>query len=147
MSRIKLEEQRVYEFAFPVTLHPRDINYGGHLGTDSLVTLVGSARAQMFHSMGLSEGDLGDGKTGIIMADLAMNYRAEAFVFEELVIGTHIGEMRPSGFRIFHRVTRDAKLIALAETGVMTFDYTIHRVAHVPESFIKAIEEAHRRSG
>jgi len=147
MPRIKLEEQPVYEFTFPVTLHPRDINYGGHLGNDSLVTLVGSARAQMFHSMGLGEGDLGNGKTGIIMADLVMNYRAEAFVFERLDIDTHIGEVGPSSFRIFHRVTRDGKLIALAEAGVMTFDYTTHRVAHVPEIFLRAVEKVRREPG
>lgn len=147
MPRIKLEEQPAYEFTFPVTLHPRDINYGGHLGNDSLVILIGSARAQMFHSMGLSEGDLGDGKTGIIMADLVMNYRAEAFIFEQLDIATHVGEMQPGGFRIFHRVTRDSKLIALAETGVMAFDYTKHRVAHVPDVFIETLEKACKQTG
>jgi acyl-CoA thioesterase FadM len=147
MPRVKLEEQTTYEFTFQVTLHPRDINYGGHLGNDSLVTLVGSARAEMFHSMGLSEGDLGDGKTGIIMIDLVMNYRAEAFVFEKLDISTHVGEMLSSGFRIFHRITRDDRLIALAEAGVMTFDYTTHRVAHVPQAFIEAVGKAQKKPG
>ena len=145
MPRVKLEEQEMYEFTFPVTLHPRDINYGGHLGNDSLVTLIGSARAEMFHSMGLSEGDLGDGRTGIIMADLVVNYRAEAFVFDELRIDTHIGEMRSGAFRIFHRVMKNDTLIALAEGGVVTFDYTAHRIAHVPEVFIKAVEKARTR--
>jgi len=145
MPRVKLEEQAMYEFTFPVTLHPRDINYGGHLGNDSLVTLVGSARAQMFHSMGFSEGDLGDGKTSIIMADLVVNYRAEGFLFDELRIDTHIGEMHSGAFRIFHRVTKDGTLIALAEGGVVAFDYTTHRIGHVPEVFIKAIEKAQTR--
>lgn len=142
MPRVKLEEQSTYEFTFSVTLHPRDINYGGHLGNDSLVILIGSARAQMFHSMGLSEGNLGDGKTGIIMADLVMNYRAEAFIFEKLDIATHVGEIQAGGFRIFHRVSRNDKLIALAEAGVMAFDYTKHRVAHVPQIFLETLREA-----
>ena len=146
MPRIKLEEQSMYEFTFPVTLYPRDINNGGHLGNDSLVILIGSARAQMFHSVGFAEGDLGDGKTGIIMSDLVMNYRAESFIFDELQIDTHIGEIRSGGFRIFHRVTKKGTLVALAETGVMSFDYTIHRLAHVPEVFLKAITNIHEGS-
>jgi acyl-CoA thioesterase FadM len=146
MPRIKLEEQSMYEFTFPVTLYPRDINYGGHLGNDSLVILIGSARAQMFHSMGFAEGDLGDGKTGIIMSDLVMNYRAESFIFDELQIDTHIGEIRSGGFRIFHRVTKKDTLVALAETGVMSFDYTIHRLTHVPEIFLKAIANIQKGS-
>ncbi len=145
MPRVKLAEQDIYEFTFTVTLHPRDINYGGHLGNDSLVTLIGSARAQMFHSMGFSEGDLGDGKTSIIMADLVVNYRAEAFVFDKLRIDTHIGEMRSGAFRIFHRVTKNGAIIALAEGGVVAFDYTIHRIGHVPEVFVKAVEKIQSR--
>ncbi|MDD3846507.1 MAG: thioesterase family protein [Syntrophorhabdaceae bacterium] len=146
MPRVKLQEQRMYEFTIPMTLHPRDINYGGHLGNDSLVTLAGTARAQMFHSMGFSEGDLGDGKTGIIMADLAVNYRAEAFIFDEIHIDTHIGEMRSGGFRIFHRVMKADTLIALTEAGVVTFDYTTHRIAHVPEVFTKTVEKIQNKS-
>ena len=141
MPRIKLEEQSQYEFSFPAALYPRDINYGGHLGNDSLVSLIGSARAHMLHSMGMSENDLGDGKTGIIMADLVINFKAEAFIFDELEIGTHVGEMRPSGFRLFHRVMKNNSVIAFAETGISAFDYGRKKISPVPELFRKKIEE------
>lgn len=141
MPRIKIEEQASYEFTFPVTLYPRDINYGGHLGNDSLLVIIGSARAEMFHSMGFAEGDLGDGKTGIIMSDMVVNYRSEGFIFDKLVIDTHIGEIRSGGFRVFHRVTNKGKLLALVETGFATFNHSIHRLAHVPEVFVKALKE------
>ncbi|OPY01756.1 MAG: acyl-CoA thioesterase YbgC [Syntrophorhabdus sp. PtaB.Bin184] len=141
MPRIKLEEQASYEFMFPVTLYPRDINYAGHLGNDSLVVIIGSARAEMFHSMGFAEGDLGDGKTGIIMSDLVVNYRAEGFIFDELVIETHIGEIGAGGFRVFYRVTKKGRVLALVETGFVTFDYSIRRLVHVPEIFVKTLKQ------
>lgn len=141
MPRIKLEEQSQYEFSFPVTLYPRDINYGGHLGNDSLASLIGSARAHMLYSMGLNENDLGDGKTGIIMADLVINFKSEAFIFDDIEIGTHIGEMRSSGFRIFHRVSKNGTVVALAETGIAGFDHGRKKMSPVPESFRKKIEE------
>ena len=141
MSRIKLDEQHEYTFLYAITLQPRDINYGGHLGNDSLVALVGTARANMFRSLGLSEGDLGDGRTGIIMSDLVVNYKAEAFMFDEVVIETQVAEFRRTGFRIFHRVKKGEVLIALAETGITTFNYASRKVVPVPEAFLKAVVE------
>jgi len=140
MPRVKLAEQAKYEFTYPVTLQPRDINYGGHLGNDSIVVLVNIARVNMFRSMGFSENDLGDGRTGIIMSDLAVNYRAEGFLFDELTIDTHIGEMESSNFRIFHRISRGDTRIALAEAGVVTFDYSNRKIGQVPAIFVKTIE-------
>jgi len=58
MPRIKLSEQEVYEFQSSFQVRPQDINYGGHVGNDNLISLVGAARAYLFHSMGLSELDL-----------------------------------------------------------------------------------------
>ncbi|MBP1746239.1 MAG: hypothetical protein H6Q54_854, partial [Deltaproteobacteria bacterium] len=67
MPRTKLTEQPTYEFCYPITIQPRDINYGGHLGVDSLVSIIGTARAYIFKSIRLSEGNLGDNRVGIIM--------------------------------------------------------------------------------
>ncbi len=141
MPRIKLEEQSRYEFSYPVTLYPRDINYGGHLGNDSLTSLIGSARAQMLHSMGMSENDLGDGKTGIIMADLVINFKAEAFIFDELEIDIHVGELRSSGFRLFHRVKKKGTIVALVETGMAAFDHARKKMVPVPGMFKRKTEE------
>jgi acyl-CoA thioester hydrolase len=141
MPRIKLNELLDYAFHYTMMLEPRDINYGGHLGNDALVSIVGSARVNMFRSMGLSEMDLGDGKTSIIMSDLAVNYKSEAFMFDELMIDTHIGEISRSSFRLFHRLKKGQTVIALAETGLTTFNYASRRVAQIPETFLKALAE------
>ncbi|MBA4390682.1 MAG: thioesterase [Syntrophus sp. (in: bacteria)] len=141
MPRIKLIEQESYEFHFTARLQPRDINYGGHMGNDSLVSLLGTARVNMLYSMGMSEGQLGDGETGVIMSDLAVNFKAEAFMLDEIVIDTHIGEFSRTGFRIFHRLKKEEVLVALAETGMITFNYSIRKIAPVPEIFLKTLEK------
>ena len=104
MPRIRLSEREVYEFQSSVKVRPQDVNHAGHVGNDHLLSLVGAARAFLFQSMGLSELDLGDGQTGIIITDLVVNYRAEAFLSDELLIDTHIDEIVPKGFRMFHRI-------------------------------------------
>jgi len=144
MPRIKLIEQNKYPFSLNVTLQPRDINYGGHLGNDALISLLGSARVDMLHSLNMSEGDLGDGRTGIIMSDLVVSFKAEAYMFDELCIETNAGEFSRIGFRIFHRVTKKGGgLIALAETGMTTFNYSTRKIAQVPDKFL---EEVSRRN-
>jgi acyl-CoA thioester hydrolase len=140
MPRIKLIEQEAYEFHYRAKLQPRDINYGGHLGNDSLVSLLGAARVNMLYAMSMSEGQLGDGETGVIMSDLAVNFKAEAFMHDEIVIDTHIGEFGRTGFRIFHRLKKEAVLVALAETGMITFNYSIRKIAPVPDIFLKTLE-------
>jgi acyl-CoA thioesterase FadM len=141
MPRIKLQRQPSYEFHYEVTLQVRDINYGGHLGNDALVGLLHEARINLLHSLGLSEMNLGDGQTGIIMADLVVNFLEEGFMLDRLGIDSHIGEMTQRSFRIFHRITRGDKVLALAETGIVTFNYAERKIAPVPQSFRQALEK------
>ncbi len=140
MPRIKLSEQEAYEFQFSIQVRPQDVNYAGHLGNDSLISLVGTTRAYLFRSMGLSEMDLGDGQTGIIIKDMAVNYRAEAFMFDELLFETHIGEVVGKGFRMFHRIRNGMKIVALVETGFVTYNYATKNTVPIPPSFLKCLE-------
>ena len=91
-----------------------------------------------FTLYGLSEIDLGDGRTGIIMGDMAVNFKAEGYMFDELRIDTHVGEFSRNEFRIFHRVTEGEILVALAEAGFVTFDYGREKIISVPGTFLRA---------
>jgi acyl-CoA thioester hydrolase len=142
MPRIRLIEQETYRFSYSLQVRPQDINYSGHVGNDNLVSLVGAARAYVFHSLGFSEIDLGDGQTGVIMTDLAVNYRSEAYLFDDLSIETQAGEFGRSGFRMFHRVRRGEKTVALVETGFATFNYASKKVVPIPQAFLGAITGA-----
>jgi acyl-CoA thioesterase FadM len=141
MPRVKLEEQPRYEFCYEVTLQVRDINYGGHLGNDALIGLLHEARLNLLRGLGCSEMNLGDSQTGIIIADLAVNYKAEGFMFDRLQIESHIGEISRTGFRVFHRLRRTETLLALAETGLVTFNYNRRQIVPVPENFLAALEQ------
>ncbi|MGV8057338.1 MAG: acyl-CoA thioesterase [Smithellaceae bacterium] len=140
MARIKLVEQEAYEFHYTVSVEPRDINAGGHLSNDALVSLLGTAKARMFQSLDLKPFNLDDGETGIIMSDLAVNYKAQAYLFDKITIETHIGEFFRTGFRMFHRLKRDDVLVALAESGMITYNYNMEKIVAVPETFLKLIK-------
>jgi acyl-CoA thioester hydrolase len=140
MPKVKLKKQESYEFEYKKVLQVRDINYGGHLGNDALVSLTHEARLNLLRTLGFSELDLGDGKTGIIMADLAVNYLGEGFMFDELAIESHIDEISAVSFRIFHHFLKGEKTIALAETGIIAFDYKERSIVSIPETFLSALE-------
>jgi len=146
VARVKLSEQHEYEFHYTVMVRYRDINFGGHLGNDALIALLNDAGLHMFRALGFLEGQLTEGKTYVAMADLTVNYRAEAFMFDELEIDTHVGEPEEKGFTVFHRVRKGTDIVALAEVGLVAFDYTRHEVVPVPEVFLRNLQEYKRAS-
>ncbi len=141
MARIKLQlpESFIYETSLYVRI--TDINYGGHLGNDALLSLLHEVRLQFFQSFGGSELDLFG--TSVIMADVAVVYRAESFQGETLSFKVTVDEFGPFGFDVFYRVTKLKEgvevLVAEAKTGIVCFDYKARKKAEVPPAFLKAV--------
>jgi acyl-CoA thioester hydrolase len=143
MPHIKLREQPHYEFTHRITVQVGHINYRGHLGHDSIVRILAEARANMFHALGISELNLGDGKTGVITGDMVVNYKSEGFIYQILVVESQVGEISPDAFTVFQRIRRDGHLVALAEASLIGFDYKTETAVPTPETFSKAL--AHYR--
>ena len=146
MPRIKLQEQPTYEFEHTLTVRVTDLNYGGHLANTAVVGLVHEARVQLLRTLGCSEFNLGDDQTGLVIGDLVVNFRAEGFLTDTLRIESHIGEISVKSFRVFHRICRENSLLALVETGLITFDYARRKAAPVPKTFLQKLE-AYQHSG
>jgi len=117
----------------------RDLNYGAHLSNDALVGILHEARIDFLHQMNCTELDLGDGATGIIMRDLVVNYKAQGYLLDDMVIHSHIGELSTASFRVFHKIMGTERMIALAETGIVTFRYQDNTIAEVPAAFLSRL--------
>ncbi len=139
MGRIKLHEQPSYEFTYTFTVQARDLSSWRHLGSDGIVVSMHEALISLLQTIGLDELDLGDGTTGLITRDTAINFIGETFLCEGLVIESNIDEISPSGFRIFHRMRRSRQTIALAESNLIGFDYANRTPAPIPEAFHEAL--------
>ena len=140
MPRVKLTEQPTYEFSHTLHVRVTDLNYGSHLSNDAVVRLVHEARVHLLRQLGCKELDLGDGQTGFIMGDLAVNFKQEGFLFDELTVQSHVGDITEKSFRLFHRICRNSETLALAETGLVTFDYKARDIVPVPAVFLQALE-------
>jgi acyl-CoA thioesterase FadM len=111
-----------------------------------LVSLLQESRVALFKDLGFKELDLGDGKTGIIIGDLLINFKAEGFLFDVLSIEDHIDDITDKSLRIFSRVvnTKNNTVLALAETGVVAFDYEERKISTIPKQFLQALERFKR---
>ncbi|MEW5008034.1 MAG: thioesterase family protein [Cycloclasticus sp.] len=137
MARVEITYPEPTLFTHELSVRVTDLNFADHLAHDKVISLLHEARAQFFIANGLSEMDV-DG-AGIIMADLATNYRGEAFYGQILSIEISLGDFSAKGCDIFYRVSckDNDKLIAIAKTGIVFMDYSTRKLVDVPKVFLK----------
>lgn len=108
-----------------------DINYGNHLGNDSVLSIIHEARMQMLKSWGGTELDIAG--NSLIMADVMIAYKGEAFYAEELEINIYTDECTERSFDLLYHIctVRDGVKtdIAHAKTGMICFDYTTRKIS------------------
>jgi 4-hydroxybenzoyl-CoA thioesterase len=140
MNRVKINLPENLNFKTEIPLRISDINYGGHLGNDKILSLVHEARVRFLKELGYSEMNV-EGY-GIIMIDALVEYKSEAFYGDTVLIEAGIGDIDKIGFDIFYRMLNKAsgKEIALVKTGILIFDYGKRKIAAVPEAFVEKLK-------
>ncbi len=142
MSRIKLELPEPRQFIFTTTIAPRisDINYGNHLGHDHLITLLHEVRLRFLTQHDFSELDI-DGSS-IIMADLAITYKAEVSYGESLTVDVAVINPARAGCNFFYHVKNEINKqeVARAKTGIVFFDYKKKKITRMPPAFAALIK-------
>lgn len=140
MARIQLNFSENLPFSTEITLTIRDINYGGHMGNEVVLSLAHEARIRYLASLGFSEMNI-DG-IGLIMSDAAVVYQAEAFCGDILRIDVGCEAFARCGCDLVYRITRpkDARPIALVKTGIVFFDYATRKVQEIPQAFLNAVK-------
>ena len=143
MPRIKIELPEKFVFQTEIPVRITDINYGGHLGNDSLLSIIHEARLRFLNHNGYSESNI-EG-IGIIMIDAGIQYKSEGFYGDKLLIELTVTDFTSIGCDIVYRLSNknSKKEIALAKTGIVFFDYDKRKTAPVPLEFRKKIKGMH----
>ncbi len=135
MARIKIELPEKFSFSCSIPVRITDLNYGDHVGNDTILSLVHEARVQYLRSLGLSE--LSFAGVGLIMADAGIEFRNESFygdIIECSVVATEIGKVNFDLVYKLETTRADKKiLIAVAKTGMVCYNYDLKKVAAIPE--------------
>jgi acyl-CoA thioester hydrolase len=133
MARIRISVPESFSFSTIIPIRITDLNYGGHVGNDSILSLIHEARVQFLKHFGFTELDFAG--TSLIMSDVAIEFRSEVFYGSSIKIMVTAGEFTRAGFDIFYQMVNaeNNKLVAIAKTGMVCFDYTTRKVTAVPE--------------
>ncbi|MCA1247540.1 thioesterase family protein [Massilia oculi] len=136
MARLQLNfpEDQFY-YSTPMSVRVTDINAANHLGNDSMISMISEARARFLFEFGVAETER-DG-TGIIVTDLATTYRAEAHARDQLLFEVGVMDFNKYGGDIIFRISRplDRKLVAMAKSGFVFYNYKTNQVVMMPEDF------------
>ena len=141
MSRVKIEPPEKFIFKTEIPIRITDINYGGHFGNDSLLSIIHEARVRFFNSLGFAELDV-EG-VGIIMTDAEVQYKTEGFYGDILIVEIALTDFTSVGCDFIYRIKNNKTLveIALAKTGIVFFDYDKRKTVKIPVGFKKIIEK------
>jgi acyl-CoA thioester hydrolase len=131
MARIKIELPGEFHFSTNLPIRITDLNYGGHVGNDTILTLVHEARVQFLRHYGYDE--LNMGGASLIMSDAAIEFKAELFYGDAVTAFVKAGEFSRAGFDLFYKLTRNNTVVAAAKTGMVCFNYETKKVMAVPE--------------
>ncbi len=138
MARVQVEipAHTHYEATIPIRI--TDLNYGGHLGNDALLSILHEARLQLLHHYGYTELEIGG--ASMIMADVAISYKGEGFYGDVLQIKMAFNDLNKYGFDItYHVLNQDGKEVARAKTGMLCFNYTERKLMSLPDEVRAAI--------
>lgn len=130
--KIQLPEKQLYTTT--LTIRVSDINYGGHLGNDTVVSLIHEARYRMFNSWGYKS-DLEIEGLGTVQLDTAVQYKGEGFHGDSVAVSIYIGDVGSRTFDLFYELRSGEKLIALGKTGLGFFDYSARKLMTIPAPF------------
>ena len=136
MPRIKIDLPERFSFTTEIPIYINHINYGNHLDNSALLSLVSEARVRFFKAFGYTE--LNVEGCGIIVADVAVQYKSEAFHGEVLVFAMAANDFNKYGCDLVWRISDQAsgREVARGKTGIMFFDYTARKAAIVPPAFV-----------
>lgn len=103
MARVRLELPSSFHYSTELPIRITDLNYGAHVGNDSILGIIHEARVRFLKHHGYSELDI-DGRS-IIMSDTVIVYRSESFYGDVLRVDVSVSDFHPFGCDFFYRLT------------------------------------------
>lgn len=130
MARIRIELPEEFHFSINIPIRITDLNYGGHVGNDTVLSMIHEARVQFLKAHGYSELNL-EG-VSLIMADAGIEFKAELFYGDIVKAFVTAGNFSRAGFDLLYKLMRDENIVALAKTGMVCYNYDAKKVVSLP---------------
>jgi acyl-CoA thioester hydrolase len=134
MERVKIKLPAQFNFSTTVRIRITDLNFGGHVGNDTFLSLLHEARHEFLkhHSYGETSFE----GAGLIMTDAVIEYKSELVQGDEIKISVAADGFDKFGFDLFYKMevitATENMLAAKAKTGMLCFDYTTKKIIPLP---------------
>lgn len=136
MARIKIDLPQTFSFTTEIPVRITDVNYGGHVGNDSILSILHEARVQYLNSLGMGEKKVSE-NTGLIMSGVAIEFKREAFYGDKLKVSVAATEFERVSFELLYKIeaikNSGTQHIASAQSTMVCFNYDTRKIASVPE--------------
>jgi acyl-CoA thioesterase FadM len=143
VNRIKVDLPAQFQFQCEIPVRITDVNYGGHVGNDTILTLIHEARMQFLRSAGYTEMEFGG--NGMIMADAAIEFKNELFYGDTVIISVATGSISRIGFDLCYKLEKKQgdKMVwvASAKTGMICYDYDRKKIVPVSQETMLSLLE------
>ena len=135
MTRTKITLPDTFQFSSMIQVRITDINYGGHVGNDSILSIIHEARMQFLHHYGYTE--MSFAGTGMIMSDVAIEFKNELFYGDTIKVSLAIAEISKVSFALYYKLenaaTNNPIIVATARTGMVCYNYEAKKISPVPD--------------
>ena len=137
MTRTRLDLPKEFNFHVSIPIRITDINYGGHVGNDTVLTLLHEARMKFLSYYNFSEMDFGG--VGLIMRDVTIEFKKELFYGESVLVYVTVTNFGRVGFDVYYKMVKnqDEMQVAIARTGMVCYDYNAKKIASIPTTILK----------
>jgi acyl-CoA thioesterase FadM len=144
MARIKIDLPEKFSFTASIPIRITDINYGGHAGNDTILSIIHEARMQFLESYGYKE--LQFEGVGLIMADAGIEFKNELFYGDVMIASIALAAFGKVSFDIYYKLEKDVAgkkiLVAIAKTGMVCYDYRNKKIVAVPKKAVINLQPA-----
>lgn len=135
MSRMKIEMPAVFPFKTSIPVRITDLNYGGHVGNDQILSMIHEARVQYLLHLGFEEMNLAG--VGLIMRNVEIEFISELFYGDVIQASVAAGDFSRIGFELYYQFEKEKvnkkTLLVLARTGMICYDYAAKKIVRLPE--------------
>jgi YbgC/YbaW family acyl-CoA thioester hydrolase len=136
MARIKIDLPTDFSFQVNIPVRITDLNYGGHVGNDTILSILHEARMSFLRSHGYTELDFAG--VGLIMSDVGIEFKAEAFYGDVLTASVTAAELSKVSFELYYKLEKTdgdkLRTVAIAKTGMICYDYAAKKISALPEA-------------
>lgn len=124
-----------FPFTVQIPVRITDLNYGGHVGNDAILSLIHEIRVQFLRSRGYDEMDLAG--VGLIMTDVAIEFKNELFYGDILWASVAAADFSRIGFELYYKLEKKVEekmqSVAFARTAMICYDYAARKIVSVPK--------------